>query len=143
MILEGLKITGDPNVPAGKWSFRVDLNRPQDLRDVLRADARPIYAAASTALEHVLVDLEEQARASRVHGLYPGQGQINVVAGAWNPETVGVDLVVYRDGNANEGCSQMGLIWHDDDHPVKHCIMFHRFFSGGDEELMFGTGYHE
>lgn len=140
MLLEGLKITGDPNVPAGKWSFRADLHRPRDLRDALQADPRPIYTSTPTA--HALVDVEGEARAQRVHGLYPGRGQINMVPGNWRPETVGVDLVVFCDGDCEEeGCSRMGIIWHDEDHPVKHCIMLQRYHSGKDEDLMFGRGY--
>lgn len=131
MVCEGLKLTGDPNVPAGKWSFRIDLHRPQDMDAALAADPRPIYSSGDGPLEHVLLDLEGAKAAGLLHGLYPGQGQINRIPGTWEPETVGVDLVVFRgEPTGRDSILRFGIVWRDEDHPLRHCISFSRFPSG-------------
>jgi hypothetical protein len=150
VVCEGLKLTGDPNVPAGKWSFRVDLQRPRDLQAALAADARPIYAALAGdgAVDHVLLDLAEEVGAGRIHGLYPGRGQINRVPGRWRPESVEVDLVVFREQKGETGQQEeqqqwsvphFGIIWRDDDHPWRHAIKFQRWgwMANTDEALMY------
>lgn len=125
VVCEGLKIVGDPNVPAGKWSFRVDLNRPRDMAEAIASDPRPIYTITGGGpIQHVLLDLEEEMHAGRLHGIFPGHGQINRVPLSWNPETVGVDLVVWKGRENARHRRWIGLVWHDDDHAVRHCITF-------------------
>lgn len=142
VICEGLKITGDPNVPAGKWSFRVDLDRPCDMAEAIASDPRPIYTmTASGPIQHVLLDLEEEMQAGRLHGIYPGQGQINRVPLTWNPETVGVDLVAWKE-NARRRLT-FGLVWHDDDHAVRHCITFYPVPNDGLDAWMGKLGQYD
>ncbi|CAN0484933.1 unnamed protein product, partial [Scytosiphon promiscuus] len=40
--LIGVKVTGDPNVPAGKTSFAIDLEGHCDVDAELEADRRPV-----------------------------------------------------------------------------------------------------
>lgn len=125
-------------MPAGKWSFRIDVHRPQNVDAALSADPRPIYASGENALEHTLLDLEEARAAGFLHGLYPGHGQINRVPGTWAPETMGVDLVVLTRGEWDSDESlRLGIVWRDDDHPVRHCIDFKRFHPGTGEALIY------
>ncbi len=150
VVCEGLKLTGDVNVPAGEWSFRIDLHRPRDLRAALTTDTRPIFSSATGGgpMDHVLLDLEGEARAGRIHGIYPGRGQINRTPLEWHPEEVPVDLVAFREREGEEGEGGEGeeriprfcIVWHDDDHPVRHAISFHRFrrVHTGTDALMYG-----
>lgn len=143
VVCEGLKLVGDPNVPSGNWSFRIDLHRPRDLPAAVAADPRPIYTMMG-GIGHVLLDLEEDTRAGRLHGIYPGHGQINRVPLTWHPESVGVDLVVWKEESqerqTEHGGWAFGLVWHDDDdHPVRHCITFQRLDNMLVEALIFGN----
>lgn len=125
VVCEGIKITGDPNVPAGKWSFRVALDRPRDMAEAIASDPRRIYTMrAGPIFQNLRLNLEEEMQAGLLYRIYPGQGQINRVPLSWNPETVGVDLVVWKE-NARRWFT-FGLVWHDDDHAVRHCITFRR-----------------
>mmetsp|Transcript_116092 Transcript_116092/g.227739 ORF Transcript_116092/g.227739 Transcript_116092/m.227739 type:complete len:279 (+) Transcript_116092:3-839(+) len=48
LLLEGLKVTGDENMPAGKISFEIDLSQGMDIQSVLEADRRPVFTQESS-----------------------------------------------------------------------------------------------
>lgn len=92
--LFGVKITGDANVPAGKTSFAIDLDRDCNIDTELEADRRPVILFLPTGA--VMANLAN--RRSNIALWRKGRGQINRVPGRWAPEWVDVDLVVYHEG---------------------------------------------
>lgn len=119
VIMEGLKITGDANVPANEWSFRVDVSSgPVDLAEALTADTRPVYTL-NTHMGPMPRLLSQEAR--RIHSVYRGKGQINMVPGIWAPQEVGVDVVVLHP-EENEKNGGIWVVWHDVEHTSRHCI---------------------
>lgn len=119
VIMEGMKIVGDANVPANEWSFRVDVSTGAlDKARALGADMRPVYTLDSHMQPRSRV-LSQEAR--RIHSVYRGKGQINMVPGIWSPQEVGVDVVVLRP-EENEGKGGLWVIWHDVEYTSRHCI---------------------
>uniref|UniRef100_A0A061QLQ6 Uncharacterized protein n=1 Tax=Tetraselmis sp. GSL018 TaxID=582737 RepID=A0A061QLQ6_9CHLO len=110
--LVGLKLTGDPNVPATKLSFVAALTEPDDPEGVL-ADLRPIIAFPSTG--PAVVNLQDR----EVAGLFLGKGQINRDPDVWAPEWVDVRLITYS--GQRKGFS---ILWHDMGEFWRHIIDF-------------------
>lgn len=122
--LEGLKITGDPNVPAGNLTFEVWAQYPFLGRyDGLEEEElfngqiieinRPIVMHAAGQM--VLVDLEERLVAAR----YFGRGQINADPSRWSPEWEEVQLLVY-DGDL----PVFSILWSDLGSPYRLMMDF-------------------
>ncbi|GAB5036082.1 Hypothetical protein NocV09_03300630 [Nannochloropsis oceanica] len=119
VIMEGIKIVGDANVPANEWSFRVDVSTgPLDKARALGADMRPVYTLDSHMQPRPRILSQE---AGRIQSVYRGKGQINMVPGIWSPQEVGVDVVVLRP-EENEGKGGLWVIWHDVEYTSRHCI---------------------
>ncbi len=121
VLLEGLKLVGDANVPANQWSFRVDVSQPLNVLEALTADTRPVHLLDQGMEPTERILLHEL---SKIHAVCRGKGQINMVAGRWAPQEVGVDLIVLKPTNVegeswSEGC---WLVWHDSNHTERHCI---------------------
>lgn len=92
--LFGVKVTGDANVPAGKTSFAIDLEKHCDVDAELDADRRPVVLfLPSGALMANLAN-----RRGQISFWRKGHGQINRVPGRWSPEWVDVDFVAYKAG---------------------------------------------
>lgn len=93
--LFGAKVTGDANVPAGKVSFAVDLEKVCDVDDELEADSRPVILFLPSGA--VMANLSN--RRGSIAFWRKGRGQINRVPGRWCPEWVDVDFLVYQTGS--------------------------------------------
>lgn len=133
VIIEGLKITGDANVPANEWSFCADVSCPVDLAEALTADTRPVYTL-NTHMGPEPFLLSEEAH--RIHSVYRGKGQINMVPGIWVPQEVGVDVMVLQP-EENEGKGGLWVVWHDLEFTSRHCIDLTRLVEtelGGESE---------
>ena len=140
VIMEGLKITGDANVPANEWSFRVDVScGPMDLAGALTADPRPVYTL-DTHMGPMPRLLSQETR--RIHSMYRGMGQINMVPGIWAPQEVGVDVVVLHP-EENEGKGGLWVVWHDVEYTSRHCIDLTRMVETETGELNEGLEEEE
>jgi len=138
--MEGLKITGDANVPANEWSFRVDVScGPMDLAGALTADPRPVYTL-DTHMGPMPRLLSQETR--RIHSMYRGMGQINMVPGIWAPQEVGVDVVVLHP-EENEGKGGLWVVWHDVEYTSRHCIDLTRMVETETGELNEGLEEEE
>lgn len=117
--LQGLKVTGDRNVPCGKISFCIDLNRVTDFERELELDHRPI-AVISDRLEL----MELSVRRSNILTWARGVGQINRFPGRWEPEWITCSCVIYRDPSLVGGV-HFSLIWDDpSERMIRHAIEF-------------------
>lgn len=129
VILEGLKLVGDANVPANEWTFRADVTAPpMDRAEALGADTRPIYSLTTRMVPQSWVLAEE---AGRIRAVYRGKGQVNMVPGIWEPQEVGVDVTLLRR-EENGGREGIWLLWHDEGFSSRHCIELTRLMEGED-----------
>ncbi|KAI7846062.1 hypothetical protein COHA_000428 [Chlorella ohadii] len=129
--LQGLKLLGDPNVPALKYSFVADATScrlgpySRDTDDPFAPGpglARPCLAFYQHGT--VLVDVEARPVVARFRAV----GQINMVPGQWQPEWVPATVLVY--GPPLDGV--LTVIFEDEGEPFRHAIDF--------EELPFAAG---
>jgi hypothetical protein len=104
--LHGLKLTGDPNVPAGQTSFVVEVDestsacRPgpydpvrDDPHGLTGQDPRPIVSVGSQLGSLEEIDMEDRP----VSAVFPeAKVQINKVPGLWEPEWINATVVVYN-----------------------------------------------
>ncbi|KAI3438313.1 hypothetical protein D9Q98_000747 [Chlorella vulgaris] len=124
--LQGLKLCGDPNVPALKHSFVVDAlscllgpYNPQadDPFAPGQGPARPVltFSEAATAI----VDISSRP----VRARFSATGCINVVPGLWQPEWVPAQLLLYSAPLDRI----LTLIFLDQGEPFMHAIDFEEF----------------
>lgn len=92
--LFGVKVTGDANVPAGKVSFAVDMEKVCDIDQELEADSRPVVLFVPGGA--VMANLSN--RRASMSMWRKARGQINRTPGRWCPEWVDVDFVAYEPG---------------------------------------------
>jgi Cyclin D1 binding domain len=126
--IEGLKIIGDPNVPAGQLSFRVDVTELSDFHAWISADARPIVHIDEHGTHQITwIALRQQD----IVAAYRGKGQINIVPGRWQPEWVDITFIIYRTGSTNGAFS---VIWDDVGEQFRHMMDFRQFRCAGEAE---------
>lgn len=103
VVLQGLKIVGDPNVPADKQSFIVDLSQPVDPRRQLEEDPRMVVVFPASGQPQV-VDLRTRLR--HITGWFRGWGQIN--RNPQNPlyEWMGLSLLVSQPRDVTCSCER-------------------------------------
>ncbi|PRW57384.1 F-box only 31-B-like [Chlorella sorokiniana] len=129
--LQGLKLLGDPNVPALKHSFVADATScrmgpyDRDTDDPFAPGpglARPCLAFFQHGT--ALVDVEARPVLARFRAV----GQINMVPGQWQPDWVPATVLVYAppmDGT-------LTVIFEDEGEPFRHAIDFEEFpFAAG------------
>jgi hypothetical protein len=59
-----------------------------------------------------------------IYAIFRGEGQINMVPGLWEPQLVGVDVLVYkREGRP----LSLSVVWQDEGAQLRHAIDFSRF----------------
>lgn len=136
--LHGLKVIGDPNVPAGQTSFIVEVDdddttstwRPGPY-DAVRDDPcavngqnpRPIVSYDGQ-IGVRMIDME----ARPVSAVFPRAfGQINKTPGRWDPEWVCVTVVVYDVNEEDPWQARFGVIFEDLGLPHRHVIDFYPF----------------
>jgi len=121
--LEGLKVVGDANVPAGRVSFSVDSSVSFDPQARLALDHRLVVAFPPEGA--VIADLG--ARSRSISGWYRGKGQINRVQGVWDPDWVGIDFLVYDSGPVG-----FSVLWDEQGEVIRHIIDFVPMPLGGE-----------
>jgi hypothetical protein len=144
--LQGYKITGDPNVPSGRYSFLIDLITRINPSAMASEDSRGIASFQMTD-RAVLFSIDELL--PHIMWCYRGKGQINVTP--LSPQYYWVDctLLTYRneqsDANGtNEtlrmrmpssyntsqfpgspfGVPAFSILWHDADQSFRHIMHF-------------------
>lgn len=123
--IRGLKVIGDPNVPAARHSFVVNLtDSPLRITQVTR-DPRPCVSFQfPTGMSLVsLVDREYQIECA-----FAGKGQINREPGIWEPEFLDISFVVYKPHSNINGQTnfRFAVIWGDGEH-FRHILDFSSF----------------
>ena len=112
MQLQAYKVTGDRNVPTGKVSFLIDLDRSLDTAEEVARDARPVFVLATRlGGTPVLLDLT-QLRPRGVQW-YQGRGQINRVPGVWAPKWVNCSMLLYTDAPHPVTGAFATVVWED------------------------------
>ncbi|CAN0412238.1 unnamed protein product [Ascophyllum nodosum] len=124
-LLYGVKVTGDINVPAGKASFVVDLEKEFDPNEELQADTRPVIIFLPTGA--VMANLAN--RRGQIAFWCKGRGRINRIPGRWLPEWVDVDLIGYQPGS-RYGFS---VIFRQPAHVLRIIMDFERVFDSSQE----------
>lgn len=119
--LQALKITGDRNVPAGKYSFCIDLLNTIDLHVPFVQDTRPIIIFPPDRDNPVLTNWEQRIPAMQFCAR--GLGQINRVPGVWNPEWVRCGFVLYKMPIGDQR-AMFSIIWDDENDNFRHAMDF-------------------
>lgn len=110
---EGVKLSGDPNVPAGRLTFLASAAEPgPDAVMQVLADVRRVVSFANPDPEEVrLLD-------RGVGAAHSAFGQINVQPGVWAPQWQHASLLEYRTpGHVRVGGLPVAFsaLWHDAD----------------------------
>jgi hypothetical protein len=90
--LIGLKVTGDPNIPAGNVSFVIDLTNELDPQQAVTNDNRHAFWFSDN--DFALIDMQEELVS--INRWFRGFGQINYDPEVWNPQWVGCSLLLYH-----------------------------------------------
>jgi hypothetical protein len=125
-VINGLKVTGDPNVPAAQLSFTVDVTHLKDFSSWIEEDSRPVIFFSENGV--IGTTLMSQRR-NNIRGAYHGKGQINRAPGIWDPEWVDLTLVIYRDPLVANGAS-FSIVWNDVGESYRHLMDFSSFCGG-------------
>jgi Cyclin D1 binding domain len=119
-VVNGLKVTGDPNVPAAQLSFTVDVTHTKDFYSWINADTRPVIVFSEDGVTNVTLMSERQ---NNIRAAYRGKGQINRVPDLWDPEWVDLTLVIYTDSSVANG-SSFSIVWDDIGETYRHLMDF-------------------
>lgn len=99
-VLYGLKLTGDPNVPARELTFIVNAADRVSVATAMQA------VGLDTMLMFYSIDrvLSQTTLRDRLPGIVMclnGKAQVNILPGMWNPEWVDITYIVYNSTEAN------------------------------------------
>lgn len=120
--LQGLKITGDKNVPAGNLSFVIDLSSIGDIQSTFLSDPRPIIMFPSNYQSPILTNWNN--RINKIELLARGYGQINRIQGKWQPEWVICGFVLYKNPLSEQQKIVFSIIWDDEIDTYRHAMDF-------------------
>jgi Cyclin D1 binding domain len=126
--LLGLKVSGDPNVPANQLSFCINFRQPYDIQ--AHSD-RPVIIFPPD-IEPVILDI--RTRQPSLRYVFRGKGQINRDPPIWAPEWVNCSLLVYAQPPPGSD-ALFSILWDDELHLFQHMIDFsplHRTSCGVD-----------
>lgn len=126
IMLQGLKISGDPNVPAGELSFYVDMNNMVDPRAALFADQRAVVTFPPDSRSPEILSLE--GRLDSMLFWARGYGQINRNPPTWDPEWVSCSYILYNTPLKNN--VRFSIVWDDESDFFRHAIDFVHLPSG-------------
>jgi hypothetical protein len=118
-VVDGLKVTGDPNVPAAQLSFTVDVTDSREFYSWIVEDRRPIIFFSNNGVVDATLMSERQ---SNIRAAYRGKGQINRLPNVWDPEWVDLTLVIYNDSSSNG--ATFSIVWDDIGEPYRHLMDF-------------------
>lgn len=121
--LSALKITGDPNVPAGNLSFVINLSERMNIAEEMERDERLIVVFGEFFGGNDHAVLAPQHRLPSLAAWYRGKGQINRFPGSWHPEWVDCSLWVYAQPLAPMGV-RCTVVWDDIAEGFRHAIDF-------------------
>ena len=99
--LQGLKLTGDPNIKAGRLSFCIDLNNQVNKADVFSEAAGHIH---DLGIDHDFHNISLCAS---------GFGQLNIDPLVWNPFWSPCTFVLYS--SLRQHLQRFSIIWHGND----------------------------
>lgn len=120
--LRGLKVSGDPNVPAGKLSFIVNLSNVVDIDTEMANDQRFIVIFPHESPSPTLLSLDQ--RKHNIAFWARGYGQVNRLPAEWKPEWVGCSFIMYKTPLAHGGAT-FSLVWDDETDPYfRHAMDF-------------------
>lgn len=119
-VIDGLKVTGDPNVPAAQLSFTVDVTNSYEFHSWIAADRRPIIFFSNNGVVDATLMSERQ---TNIRAAYRGKGQINRLANIWDPEWVDLTLVIYNDPTVSNGAT-FSIVWDDIGEAYRHLMDF-------------------
>lgn len=118
--LQGLKISGDPNVPAGQLSFCVDITNVIDPAVAIDMDQRPVVTFPLDSLRPQILNIRD--RLNNMLLWARGYGQINRNPPIWEPEWVGCSYILYSVPLKNN--VRFSIIWDDESAFFLHAIDF-------------------
>jgi hypothetical protein len=119
-VVDGLKVTGDPNVPAAQLSFTVDVTNSREFYSWIVSDRRPIIFFSNNGVVDATLMSERQ---TNIRAAYRGKGQINRLPDVWDPEWVDLTLVIYNDPTTSNGAT-FSIVWDDIGEPYRHLMDF-------------------
>lgn len=118
-IVNGLKITGDENVPATQLSFTADVTHVKDYYAWIINDERPIIFFGNTGIDILLIS----SREDNIKVAYQARGQTNKNPLVWEPEWVDCTIVVYVNPTLYNG-AVFSVIWDDVGQNYRHSMDF-------------------
>jgi hypothetical protein len=126
--LIGLKVTGDPNIPAGNVSFVIDLTNELDPQQAVATSTRPVISFGFDGAVNI-VDMAEEV--NRIHRWFRGFGQINHVPSNWDPQWVGCSLLLHHvppieNSSADERILLFSILWDDAQYQYQHVMHFYQ-----------------
>ena len=122
-VINGLKVTGDPNVPAAQLSFTVDVTHLKNCYSWVLSDPRPIVLFNENGIVDATMMTDRQ---NNIFAAYRGKGQINREPETWDPEWVDLTLIIYTDSSGSRGAS-FSIVWDDVGETYRHLMDFFPF----------------
>eukprot|EP01036_Dinobryon_divergens_P029447 gene29447-38542_t len=118
--LHGLKVTGDPNVPAGNISFCINMSVSMNPQAAIERDRRTIVSFPANSREPEFISLRH--RADNIASWFRGYGQINRKPPTWNPEWVGCSLILYQSPLLSG--ARFTILWDNETEYYRHAMDF-------------------
>jgi hypothetical protein len=121
--LQGLKITGDPNVPSNQLSFCINIQSLLDINAAFNQDNRPIIIFPPDRQNPIVISLQQ--RLPMVQLWARGYGQINRDPNVWAPEWVRCAFILYKQPLCGEAHRAMfSILWDDEHDYFRHAMDF-------------------
>jgi hypothetical protein len=124
--LHGLKVTGDPNVPAGNVSFCINMSVSFNPQHAIEGDRRTIVSFPANSREPDFISLQQ--RSDNIASWFRGYGQINRKPPVWNPEWVGCSLILYQ--NPLLSGARFTILWDNETEYYRHAMDFRELPQG-------------
>lgn len=119
--IHGLKITGDPNVPANQLSFCINARSLVDANVAFLQDSRPIIVFPPDQHNPIMVSWQQRLPSMKLWAR--GYGQINRNPPVWSPEWVRCGFILYR-APLEENGAVFSILWDDETDFFRHAMDF-------------------